>query len=105
MLYPVRKIKLFFAQGLHATPKRGEKLFFSERTRLDGNVPEYGPTGSPGVTTLTAVKPGLRSRFARRPYSSVYGAKYSYRSPTLTVNPGITRQSSCVNHAVDQLLK
>ena len=30
----------FFALGLNAKPKRGEKLFVSERTRLVGRLPE-----------------------------------------------------------------
>ena len=62
--------------GLQATPKRGEKALCIGRTMLLGRFPEYAPF-CPEVTTWTAVKPGLTSRFARCPRSSVYGAQYS----------------------------
>ena len=59
-----------FANGRHARPKRGEKSCGLGRTMLLGSAPEYGPF-SPDVTTATAVNPGLTSRFARCPRSSV----------------------------------
>ena len=70
MLYPPRTTMLRDCVGLQAKPKRGERLLLSGRTRLAGSAPEYGPA-TPGVTTDTAVKSGLTSRFARCPCSSV----------------------------------
>src|SRR5450432_3021611 len=95
---------LRFWKGRHASPKRGEKSLGLGRTMLDGRLPEYGPF-CPAVTTLTAVNPGLTSRFARWPRSSVYGAKYSYRSPRLMVSRAFTRKSSCAYQFADQLRK
>jgi len=83
-----------FGNGRQARPKRGEKSLGRGRTMLLGSSPEYGPF-SPDVTTATAVNPGLTSSVARWPRSYVYGAKYSYRSPTLMVNRALTRKSSC----------
>ena len=58
-----------------------------------------------GVTTATAFLCGLMSRFASCPCNSVYGAKYSYRRPTLNDKPGRTRQSSCAYQLAAQLRK
>ena len=60
----------------------------------DRSLPVTAPVGSLATTGATSVKPSATSRFTRRPSVSVIGASYSQRTPSMTVNDGLSRRSS-----------
>ena len=84
-----------------ANPTRGANAVRTGNTSELGSAPLNGPL-PPAVTSVSVVNswPGLVSTNASRPYFSVYGAKYSYRNPYISVSDGNIRQSSCAYSSI-----
>src|SRR5690349_17044599 len=92
--------------GRQATARRGWMPLGSAWSSESGyDAPVSVPVPSDASTGATAVKPGATSRLTSRPNRSVIGDSYSHRTPALSVNDGLMRQSSVMYPAYELLRK